>query len=258
MSLSAFFRHSLLLAVPAVLAFSGCSKKDEPAPTPVPDQGRIMFVNAAPNVNVAAKMQVDEVEKASLTYGQTTNYQTLNAGARTLKVVGGTTTLVTQMATIEKDKSYSFFVYNPGTSNASAGLLVNDDLTAPATTPAPAKAKVRLVHLGQGLGTVNGQGTAVPINLSEAQTVGYADRIPNVAFGSASSFLEINAGTFNLAITTGAAPTNTFQFNVGDGSGSGMGTKNYEAGKIYTILVRGAESNLDNSLKPKAYVLTHN
>ncbi len=258
MKTSLIFRRALQALLPATLLLAACGKKDVPAPTPVVETGRVAIINGAANVNVATKVLIDDIEKASLSYGQVASYQTVNAGAHTFKVNGGTTTLVSQAVTIDKDKPYSYFIYNPGPGNATAGLLVADDLTVPATTPAPGKARVRLVHLGQGLGTVGGQGPAVPINLSEAQTVGYADRIASVAFGTASVFLEINAGTYNLAITTGTAPSNLFQFNVGDGSGGGTGTKVYEAGKIYTIVVRGAESNLDMSLKPRAYIMTNN
>ncbi|MBH8559971.1 DUF4397 domain-containing protein [Hymenobacter negativus] len=258
MKTSFVFRRAIQAILPATLLLAACSKSDTPTPTPAASTARIAIFNGAANVNVAAKVLVDEAEKASLNYGQFASYQTINAGTPTFKIVGGTTVLSTQPLTIDKDKSYSFFAYNPGPTNATTGLLVADDLTAPATTPAPGKAKIRLVHIAQGLGTNSGQGTALPINLSEAQTVGYADRIPNVAFGTASNFLEINAGTFNLAITTGTAPSNTFQFNVGDGSGSGTGTKAFEAGKIYTIIVRGAESNLDTTLKPKAYIVPNN
>jgi len=258
MKTSFLLRRAYLALLPATLLVAACSKDDTPAPTPAPDMGKVAIINGAANVNVAAKVLIDDVEKASLNYGGIASYQSVNAGARTFKVNAGTTTLVTQNVTIDKDKNYSYFIYNTGSTSASAGLLVGDDITAPATTPAPGKAKIRLVHIGQGLGTLNGSGNALPINLSEPQTVGYADRIPNVAFGSASNFLEINAGTFNLAITTGTAPSNTFLFNVGDGTGSGTGTKNYVAGKIYTIVVRGAESNLDATLKPKAYIMENN
>lgn len=258
MKASFVFRRAIQALLPATLLLAACSKSDTPAPAPAVSTAKIAIFNGAANVNVATKVLVDEVEKASLNYGQFSSYQTINAGTPTFKIVGGTTVLATQSLTIEKDKSYSFFAYNTGTSNATTGLLVADELTAPATTPAPGKAKIRLVHIGQGIGTVGGQGTALPINLSEAQTVGYADRIANVAFGTSSAFLEISAGTFNLAITTGTAPTNMFQFNVGDGMGAGTGTKAYEAGKIYTIIVRGAESNLDNTLKPRAYIVPNN
>lgn len=247
-------RRAFQILLPATMLLAACSKKDEPAPTPAPSLGKVAIINAAANVNVAAKVLIDEAEKASLLYGQLASYQDVTSGARVFKVNGGTTTLSTQTLTIDKDKTYSYFVYNPGPGNGTTGLLTTDELSAPAA----GKAKIRLVHLGQGLGTVGGAGSATAINLSEAQTIGYADRIPNVAFGTASSFLEINAGTFNLAITTGTAPTNIFQFNVGDGTGSGTGTKNYVAGKIYTILVRGAESNLDATLKPKAYIVDNN
>lgn len=258
METSFILRRALQALLPATLLLASCGKSDTPAPAPAVSTAKIAIFNGAANVNVATKVLVDEVEKATLNYGQFSSYQTINAGTPTFKIVGGTTVLATQPLAIEKDKNYSFFAYNTGTSNATTGLLVTDELTVPATTPAPGKARIRLVHIGQGLGTVGGQGTALPINLSETQTVGFADRIANVAFGTASSFLEINAGTFNLAITTGTVPTNTFQFNVGDGTGAGTGTKVYEAGKIYTIIVRGAESNLDANLKPRAYIASNN
>lgn len=258
MKTSFVFRRAIQVLLPATLLLAACGKKDTPAPTPAPELGKVAIINGAANVNVATKVLIDEVEKASLAYGQVSSYQTVTAGTRTFKIMGGTSTLATQPLNIEKDKNYSYFIYNTGTTNATTGLLVNDDLTAPVTTPAPGKVKIRLVHIGQGIGTVGGQGTAAPINLSEAQTVGYADRIPNVTFGTASQFLEINAGTFNLAITTGTAPSNNFQFNVGDGTGTGTGTKNFVAGKIYTIVVRGAESNLDAALKPRASIMENN
>ena len=140
MKVSFFFRRAAQVLLPATLLLAACGKKDTPAPTPVVDTGKVAIINGAANVNVAVKVLVDEAEKASLNYGQMSSYQAITAGSRVFKVNGGTTTLATQTLTIDKDKNYSYFIYNTGSSNASTGLLVADDLTVPATTPSPGKA----------------------------------------------------------------------------------------------------------------------
>jgi hypothetical protein len=45
---------------------------------------------------------------------------------------------------------------------------------------------------------------------------------------------------------------------VGDGTGTGTGTKNYEAGRIYTVVVRGIANSLDPNLQTKATLIQHN
>ncbi|UOQ72533.1 hypothetical protein [Hymenobacter cellulosilyticus] len=60
----------------------------------------------------------------------------------------------------------------------------------------------------------------------------------------------------NLAVSAGNPSLPIYQ--VGDGSGSGTGTKTYEAGKIYSVIVRGDVNNLDPERKPKAFLLQHN
>jgi hypothetical protein len=88
---------------------------------------------------------------------------------------------------------------------------------------------------------------------------GTVDIIPNVAFGSASSFVEITPGTYNLSVSTGSGLTAGTEASVGDGSGSGTGTKAYEAGKIYTVVLRGIKSaSVATDLRTKAIVITNN
>ena len=245
LSLNAIRRHWLAAVLPLGLALASCGD-DEPEPTPVvPDQGRVMMVHAAANANVGLKFLVDDAEKAQLNYGQNSAYQNVQTGSRVFKVnvaTSGTNT-ATVTSTIEKDKSYSLYAFAPGAGSVVNGLLVTDDLAAPAAN----MAKIRVVHLAQSAPS--------PVKLTQVNAVGSTDLITNVAFGTASTYLSINAGTYNLAIAAGN-PSITI-LNVGDGSGSGAGSRNYVAGKIYTVLVRGI-ANVDANLQPKAVIIENN
>jgi hypothetical protein len=245
MRLSSFFRRSLWLALPAALAFSSCSDDSEPAPA----QGRINTYHAAASANIGLKVLFDDTEKSTITYGNNTGYQTLSAGSHTLKVnvASSGANVLTQPVTVEKDKSYSYFVY-ANSNTTQAGLLTTDDLTAPTS----GKAKIRLVNVGQG--------GANPVKLST--TVAAVADIPGTeaAFGAASSFVEILPGSYNVAVTTGASSTTVTNGNVGNGMGAGtVANKTYEAGKIYTVIYRGITgTTVPAELQPKVFIIQHN
>jgi hypothetical protein len=251
----AFRRTILLAALPAVLAFAGCGK-DDPDPVPVVEQGSILFVNAAANTFVGIKASVDNEEKTSLTYGvngggTTPAYQAVNTGARTVKIdnVASGATFLTQTVTVEKDKKYSYFLYSNTATATPASLLTTDDLTAPAA----GKAKIRLVHLAMGAPFNTGD-----VSLSQTQPSGFLPLTSSVAFGNASSFVEINSGVATLLVTTGSGTTGNTVATVGDGSGSGTGTKNFESGKIYTIVTRGTADNQFPERLPKVFIIQNN
>lgn len=247
MSFSSTFRRPLLWALPAAVIFGACSKKDEPA-APAPDQANVLFVHAAPGANVAVKFLADDVQKAELAYGANSTYQTVLAGTgRTVKVNAGTTTAVTKTVDFVKGQSYTFFAYTPAAGTGVDGLLLADDLTAPGA----GTAKVRVVHLASGAPS--------PVRLSQSTVAGPVD-VPNAsaAFGAGSPLVSVPAGSYNLLITAGTPSVTVL--SVGDGTGTGTGTKNYEAGKIYTVLVRGngLATNFDPVLQPKAVVIANN
>ncbi|RSK35159.1 DUF4397 domain-containing protein [Hymenobacter metallilatus] len=248
-TLTSLFRPALLLAaLPTALAFSACSNDDDDNATPVPDQGKVTAVHAAPNANVKVSLLVDDKSVKDLNYGENSGYLAVDAGSRVFKinVAGSSTTVATATQTVAKDKNYSLFAYSPTTqANSISAIWVEDDLTAPAAN----QAKVRVVHLGLNAPS--------PVKLSQETVAGSTD-VPGIsaAFGAASAFASVPAGTYNLLVTTGAASTKVVA--VGDGSGSGTGTKNYEAGKIYTVVVRGSLGNLDANLQPKAVLIQNN
>ncbi|OON68107.1 DUF4397 domain-containing protein [Hymenobacter sp. CRA2] len=244
-----FYRVSrllLLAALPAALLTTACGSDDnDDPPAPVVEKGRLLTVHAAGNAagspTVTLKVLADDTELGQLTYGQNTGYKDVNAGGRTIKVnvSSDNRTLVTQAVPVEKDKSYSLFAYATGTAQEVAGLLLTDDLTAPVANTA----KVRVVHLAYGAPS--------PVRLivpPATSTAPPTDLTPEIAFGAGSVFVDLNASGYNLQVATGATRTRVLD----------VGSRNYEAGKIYTILVQGVQGSFDQALQPKVTVIQHN
>jgi len=249
MSLFSIFRRPLLLAVPVVaLAFGGCSKKDEPTPTPAPDQGKVAFVNAAAHIApVTLKFLADNSEKASQAYGTTSGYQNVLIGSRPIQVMAGSQSALTQSVTIEKDKNYTFIATPATSSSAVGGLFLTDDLSV----PNPAKARIRVVHLGQNVSS--------PIKLSQVTSTAngpvVVDIVTNVASNTVSAITDFNPGTYNLSILDNAGVSRA---EVGSGNGAGTGTKTYEAGKVYTLIVSGTAGSLNSEQSLKAFLSQNN
>ncbi|GAA4377358.1 DUF4397 domain-containing protein [Hymenobacter koreensis] len=256
--LKRFSRLFLMAALPAAV-FTGCGNDDDDPVAPTPDQGKVLLSHAAASANFQITALVNDQSVGQLTYGQSTSYLNVNAGTPTLKINNSAgQTAVSQVLTVAKNQNYSVFAYAP--TATTAGLLpVVDDLTAPAA----GQAKVRVVHLA-----LNAPAT---VKLSQ-QTVAGAVDIPNVsatfpasatATTAASNFASVPAGTYNLLVTSGSPSVTVVA--VGDGSGTGANgtatataTKNYEAGKIYTVVVRGISGSLDPALQPRATVIQNN
>jgi hypothetical protein len=250
-------RTLLLAAMPAAaLVFSGCGD-DDPDPAPVaPDQGRVMLVHASASSNIPVKFVAnDNKELGQLNYGTSSNYTSILSADQSIKINNASSgaTVATQTLKVEKDKSYSVFAYSPTTNIGSvAALGVTDDLTPPAT----GKAKVRFVNLG----TTTTAPVAYSLSIPGPQS-GTVDIIPNVAFGTASPFVELTPQTYNLTVSTGTGATGVVKVYVGDGTGTGTNTstRNYVAGKIYTVVLRGIDSqSIDAALQLKATVIENN
>lgn len=253
MATSPVFRRTLLALLPATLLLASCSKDDEPV-TPAVDQGKVLISHAAAAANTQVTAFVNDKQVSQLNYGQSSAYLNVDAGNQTLRINNGTQQIATLPVTVAKNQNYTVFAYSPAATIGSAALLaVPDDLTAP---PA-GQFKVRVVHLAVGAPS--------PVQLTVPNPVPTAAGTPvtgDVAFGNASSFANLTAGAVNLTITTaGTVPSGPRSqvLVVGDGSGSGSGTKNYEAGKIYTILVRGiAGSGVPTAQQPQAVIIQNN
>ncbi|NVO83806.1 DUF4397 domain-containing protein [Hymenobacter terrestris] len=238
---------ALLATLPAMLAFSACGDDDK---DPAPQQGRVLLVHAAAASPSQVTAFVNDTQVGQLNYGQNSAYLNVNAGSPEFRINNGTQEITKKKLDIAANQNYSVFAYSPTATIGSADLIsFADDLTAPAT----GQAKIRLVHLATGAPS--------PVRLSVPALVGTApsDITPDVAFGTASAFISVNAGTApTLTVTTTGTPRTTL-LTVGDGSGSGTGTKTLEAGKIYTVLVRGiANPGAAAAQQPKASIIANN
>lgn len=236
-------------ALPATFAFSACGNDDDDS-TPAPDQGKVLISHAAAASPSQITAFVADQQVGQLNYGQSSSYLNVNVGTPTLRVNNGSQAIASQALNIAKGQNYSVFVFSPNATIGSASLLsVPDDLSAPAA----GQVKVRLVHLAVGAPS--------PVRLTVPSAVpggAGTDVTPDVAFGAASSFMALNPGSINLSITsTGTLRTQVVA--VGDGSGSGTGTKNFEAGKIYTIVLRGiVGAGVPADQQPKAVIIQNN
>ena len=249
MKTSLVFRRAVQAILPATLLLAACSKSDTPTPTPAVDTGKIVFINAASHVApTTLKFLIDNSEKASLAYGASSGgYQTIQTGARPLQVTAGGQAALSQSIALDKDKNYTFVAAPAQSSSVVGGLLFSDDLTITDAT----KARIRVINFGQSVTN--------PIRLSQiTTTVGgpvVADVVANVGASMASPFVNVPANTYALSILDANGTTIA---QVGDGSGSGTGTKNYEAGKSYTVVVSGTNGSLNNDQKLKAFVSQNN
>ncbi|GAB3724150.1 hypothetical protein GCM10027594_05250 [Hymenobacter agri] len=243
-------RQSLLIAVAPLLALAACSKTDTPAITPVADTGRVLTSHAAAAANTTLTAFVNDTQISQLSYGQSSAYVTVNAGSPTLRINNGTQVATTQTLNVAKNQNYSVFEYSPAATIGSLALLTTpDDLTAPAT----GQAKVRLVYLNTG-GTSPVQLTAPSPTPTSAGT----PLTPDVAFATASEFVALNAGLYNLTVTSNGSPRPQV-IAVGDGSGSGTGVFKYTEGRIYTIVVRGITgTGVPAGQQPQAVVIQNN
>lgn len=225
-----YFRRAALAVLPATLLLAACSKTDTPAPAPAVDQGRVLISHAAAAANTQITAFANDQQVGQLNYGQSTAYGNVNTGNATIRINNGTAPVATQTVAVAKGQNYSVFAYSPTSNIGSVALLpVTDDLTAPAA----GTAKVRLVYLGVGAPT------PVRLSIPAATPTGTPnDLTPDVAFAAASGFVVVNAGALNLVVTTAATPR-TQVVAVGDGTGGGSGSKTFESGKIYTVVVRG-------------------
>ena len=245
-------RRAAQLVMPATILLASCSKSDTPAPTPAVDTGRVTFINAASHIApTTLKFLVDNAEKTSQAYGGNSGYQGIPTGNHTLQVASGTQTAFSTALAVDKDKNYTFVASPSGSASTTNGFIFPDDLTA----PTPGKARIRVINLGQGVAT--------PVRISQVtSTVSgpvVADIVTNVPLNTASAFTDFTPGTYALSIldnsaTAGATPL----AQIGDGTGSGTGTKNYESGKIYTVVFSGTNGSLNGDQKLKAFLSQNN
>lgn len=233
----------LLKSSIALFAFStllvSCKKdKDE---TPVTATAKVNVIHASPDAP-GVDLLVDnlKVNASALTFPNATGYLSVNAGTRNIKVnaAGTTTTVINADIPFTKDKNYSVYAIN---RLASIGaILVEDDLT----TPASGKAHVRFLHLSPDapavtVGVLSGS-TFTPVfsNRSfETQATATANQ----------AFAPVDAGTYNFDVRVAGTTTSALTL-------TGI---TLQAGKIYTVFAKGLLSG-SGAQALGAQLITHN
>ena len=251
MKTTSIFRRTTLALLPAAILLGACSKTDVPTPDPVVDMGRVMFLHAAATSNTPLTAFINDQQVSQLNYGQSSAYVAVNAGTPALRINNGVQVAVpSQPLTIVKEQSYSVFEYSPTTSIGSLDVLTVSD--NPLTLSA-GEAQIRVVYLNAGGASPIRLTVPAPSSSSPA-----TDLTPDVAFGTASSFVKLNANVYNMSITSAGSPRPQV-VAVGDGTGAGTGVYKYLEGKTYTIVVRGiAGSGVPTGQQPQAVIVKNN
>lgn len=175
---------------------------------------RVMVTHAspdAPGVDLLVDGMV--VNSAPLTFPNSTDYLTVNAGTRNVKVnvSGSATTVINADLTLLANQSYSVFAANA--VSMIEPLVFQDDLTMPAA----GKAHVRFLHLSPDAPTVD-------ITLSDGTTI-----FDDISFKQITDFLPLDAGTYNLQVRTADGVTVVLD----------LGGISLTDGKIYTVFAKG-------------------
>jgi hypothetical protein len=247
MNLLSLLHRPALLTLTALATLGACSKDDEATPAPAPDQARVVLVHDAANLSTfPIKLTVGTSEGPAVTYGTNSSYQNVSTGVLEIKTniaAAGGALLNTDVKTLGKDKSYSYFVFSGvgQPANTALGVWAEDDLSAPTT----GTAKVRLVHVGQGL--------VSPLGLSKPGSTGMLEQVvPTTTTGTASAFVSIPAGTASYNLV------NTNNNTIVPAAGASVLATNFTAGNIYTIVIRGSSTPATTNEQFTLDLITHN
>lgn len=180
---------------------------------PTVGNGRVMVVHASPNAPGVDLLVGNTVSGTALAFPNNTGYLNLAGGGRGVKVnvTGTSTTVINANLAIAENASYTVFAVD--SVARIAPLVLNDDLT----TPASGKAHVRFVHLSPNA-------PAVDIGVTGGAVV-----FGNRTFKQFTSFTPLDAGTYNLEVRLAGTSTVVLPL-------PGIVL---QAGKIYTVFAKG-------------------
>jgi hypothetical protein len=202
----------LLLAVLPAMVLTSCDDDDDDTPTI--ETASVMVVHASPDApGVDLLVDDNKVNNAALTFPDNTGYLDVRAGRRNVKVnaAGTNTSVINANLDLERDKNYSVFAINT-LSNIEA-LVLEDDLTAPAS----GNAHVRFVHLSP-------DAPAVDIAVTDGPVL-----FPNAQFKESTAFTPVPAGTYDLEVRLAGTQTVVLP----------LPGVQIAAGRIVTVFARG-------------------
>jgi hypothetical protein len=209
--------RSLGLAVVAALVLAACSDDD--------DNGgaRLRAVHLSPDAPLVDIYVDDALVAEDVAYLDETGYLALPAGANNVVVtVAGdpTAVVIDATPTLSEDTDYTVLAANFVEELEPIVLL--DDNSAPSS----GSIQVRIVHGSPSTGLVDVYVTAPGVPLDEATAT-----LTDVAFGQASNYLEVPAGTYQIRVT----PANTLNVALDSGPVT------FSAGQIRTVIAADAD-----------------
>lgn len=204
----------LFISILSLVLFTACEDDDDNIITPpVTEKALVKVIHASPDAPAVDLLVDNNIAGTGLTFPNNTGYLEVDAGTRNVKVnaSGTSTTVIEANLNLMENKNYSVFAVN-SLANIEA-LVLEDDLTAPAT----GKAHVRFVHLSP-------DAPVVDITLTNGQVV-----FGNNSFKDFTAFTPLDAGTYDLQVRV--AGTSTVALD--------LPNITLETGRIYTVFAKG-------------------
>ncbi len=206
-------RLTLALLSGLLVVAAACATKEAASPLqPSGAVGRVRFVNVITDTTRGRVNAILELVPfgVNLTYTQSTpatlpapataNYSAILAGSRTLvlkRTVDTNTTVATIAFTVTDGQDRTVYAVGGASGSTVTSFLTIDDNTVAAST----QTRLRFVHLSPTAGAVDVFVTAVGADLGAATPT-----LSNVAYQAASTYLALNAGTYQVrAVPAGTA-----------------------------------------------------
>ena len=210
---------AVALFVSAAL-ITGCSDDDNPTgPENPTGTANVKVVHASPDAPGVDLLVDDAVAGTNLTYPNNTGYLQVPEGNRNVKVnvTGTSTTVIEDTLPLKADINYSVFATDE-VANLSP-LVIEDDLTAPASGSAHA----RFIHLSPNA-------PAVDITLTDGTVV-----FGNIKFQEYTAFTPLPAASYDLQVRLSGTSTVVLEL-------PGIALAD---GTIYTVFAKGFVNGMD-------------
>ncbi|MCJ8210314.1 DUF4397 domain-containing protein [Mucilaginibacter sp. RS28] len=218
-----FSTKYLFIALLALVAgFSSC-KKDNQYDFKGTASAQVNLINASPDAgNVSLYVAGTLRTPSPVGFSAASGYYKTYIGEQSLEVKNSAGTTIAS-GTHQLDASVAYTGYLVGPNNALALVLAKDDGTAPSA----GKARIRFVHAAPNLSNVD-----VAVN----STVTFSSQ----AYRSATGFTEVNPGSVSVRVLGSLLNLS--------------GNYTVEAGKTYTVLVKGVSGGSGNSALSLAFI----
>jgi Domain of unknown function (DUF4397) len=179
-------------------------------------QAEFRVMNASPGQPGLNVLVDGKNVSSNLTYGAASGYLSIDAGSRHIQIepAGSSTPIIDQTLTFGGSTSSTLLVDNYASNVQS--LLLTDDTSSPAS----GNFRIRVINASPAMGAVD-----VYVLESGTGLSGATPLVTSLAFGSASDYTGLVAGTYNIYLTQ---PGTTFSYVVVSAT--------YTAGEVRSIV----------------------